>query len=405
MNTLFRTSLIGIALAGTTALPALADEISWIYCGDRIDPAHEKYIGEWNAANPDYPVVPELVGWAQCQDKATTLAAAGSPVGIAYVGSRTLKEFALNELIVPVPMTEEEKAAYYPNIVETVTFQDTQWGVPIAFSTKALYWNKDLFKEAGLDPETPPKTWAEEIEFAKTIKEKTGKAGYGLSAKTFDNTMHQFLHWVYTNNGKVIDAEDNIVLDSPQNLAALQAYKDITPWSVEGATAYEQNEMRAIFLDGQVGMLQAAVSTAFLLKDTDIDWGVTDLPLGPDAQGPGTLMITDSLVVFADTGVEEKATEFAKYITQPSIQEEYEAGGLAGLTPLRPSPAVDAMVEADPYWKPFVDGIEFGGPEPLFTDYKGLQNVMIEMVQSVVTGSAEPQAALTKAAEALEEYK
>lgn len=405
MNTILKRSLIGLALAGTTALPALAADITWIYCGDKIDPAHEKYIAEWNTANPDTPVVAEVVGWAQCQDKATTLAAAGSPAAMAYVGSRTLKEFALSDLIVPVPMTDEEKAAYYPNIVETVTFDDTQWGVPIAFSTKALYWNKDLFKEAGLDPEKPPTTWAEEIEYAKIIKEKTGKAGYGLSAKTFDNTMHQFLHWVYTNDGKITDAEGNIAIDSPQVLAALQAYKDITPYSVEGATAYEQNEMRAIFLDGQIGMLQAAVSTAFLSKDAGLNWGVTDLPLGPDAKGKGTLMITDSLAVFKDSGVEDKAIEFAKFITQPKVQEEYEAAGGAGLTPLRPSPAVDKLLADAPYWKPFVDGIEFGGPEPLFTDYKGLQNVMIEMVQSVVTGSAEPQAALTKAAGALEEYK
>ncbi|WP_328803833.1 extracellular solute-binding protein [Paracoccus xiamenensis] len=405
MNNNLKRSLIGLALAGTTALPAMAADISWIYCGDRLDAAHEKYIAEWNAANPDDQVKPEVVGWAQCQDKATTLAAAGSPAAIAYVGSRTLKEFALSDLIVPVPMTDEEKASYYPNIVDTVTFDDTQWGVPIAFSTKALYWNKDLFTEAGLDPEKPPTTWAEEIEFAKTIKEKTGKAGYGLSAKTFDNTMHQFLHWVYTNDGKITDAEGNIAIDNPQVLAALQAYKDITPYSVEGPTAYEQNEMRAIFLDGQVGMLQAAVSTAFLANDTDINWGVADLPLGPDAKGKGTLMITDSLAVFKDSGVEDKAIEFAKYITQPKIQEEYEAAGAAGLTPLRPGPAVDKLLADAPYWKPFVDGIEFGGPEPLFTDYKGLQNVMIEMVQSVVTGSAEPQEALTKAAGALEEYK
>ena len=405
MNTMLKRSLIGLALAGTTALPVLAEEISWIYCGDKIDPAHEKAIADWQAANEGWTVAVEVVGWAQCQDKATTLAAAGSPAGMAYVGSRTLKEFALNDLIVPVPMTEEEKAAYYPYIVDTVTFEDTQWGVPIAFSTKALYWNKGLFKEAGLDPETPPKTWAEEIEFAKVIKEKTGKAGYGLSAKTMDNTMHQFLHWVYTNNGQVIDAEGNITLDSPQVLAALQAYKDITPYSVEGATAYEQNEMRAIFLDGSIGMIQAAVGAAYLLKDTDIEWGVADLPLGPDAKGPGTLLITDSLAVFKGSGVEEKAIEFAKYVTSPEVQEPYEAGGLAGLTPLRPSPVVEEMVAANPYWQPFIAGIEFGGPEPLFTDYKGLQNVMIEMVQSVVTGAAEPQAALTKAAGALEEYK
>lgn len=401
------TMLAGsFALLASSALTTLAadQEISWIYCGDKIDPIHEKYIAEWEGKNEGWKVKPEVVGWEQCQDKATTLAVAGTPVAMAYVGSRTLKEFAQNELIVQVPMTDEEKASYYPNIVDTVTFDGTQWGVPIAFSTKALYWNKALFKEAGLDPETPPKTWEEEIAFAKQIKEKTGIAGYGLPAKTFDNTMHQFMHWVYTNNGKVIDG-DKIVIDSPEVLAALQAYKDITPYSVEGATAYEQNEIRAIFLDGKVGMIQAGSGAAYRLKDTKVEWGVAPLPKGPSAKGEGTLLITDSLAIFSGSGVEEKAIEFAKYITSTDIQHEYELQGGAGLTPLRPGAVVDKFVANEPFWKPFIDGIAYGGPEPLFTDYKGFQNVMIEMVQSVVTGKAEPADALKKAAADLEQYK
>ncbi|RVM32536.1 ABC transporter substrate-binding protein [Sinorhizobium meliloti] len=409
MTIAYKATFLTLALLGSTALGSVAaqaadQEISWIYCGDTIDPIHEKYIKEWEGKNPGWKVTPEVVGWAQCQDKATTLAVAGTPVGMAYVGSRALKEFAENELIVPVPMTEDEKKGYYPNIVDTVTFEGTQWGVPIAFSTKALYWNKDLFKQAGLDPEVPPKTWAEEIAFAKQIKEKTGIAGYGLPAKTFDNTMHQFMHWVYTNNGKVIDG-DNIVIDSPEVLAALQAYKDITPFSVEGATAYEQNEIRAIFLDGKVGMIQSGSGAAARLKETKVNWGVAPLPLGPSAKGDGTLLITDSLVVFKDTGVEEKAIEFAKFITSPGPQGEYELQGGAGLTPLRPSPKVDEFVKADPSWKPFIDGIAYGGPEPLFKDFKGFQNTMIEMVQSVVTGKAEPADAVKKAAADLEQYK
>ncbi|WP_027997757.1 ABC transporter substrate-binding protein [Sinorhizobium arboris] len=409
MTIAYKATCLTLALLGSTAFGSIAaqaadQEISWIYCGDTIDPIHEKYIKEWEGKNPGWKVTPEVVGWAQCQDKATTLAVAGTPVGMAYVGSRALKELAENELIVPIPMTGDEKKSYYPNIVDTVTFEGTQWGVPIAFTTKALYWNKDLFKQAGLDPEVPPKTWAEEIAFAKQIKEKTGIAGYGLPAKTFDNTMHQFMHWVYTNNGKVIDG-DNIVIDSPEVLAALQAYKDIIPYSVEGATAYEQNEVRAIFLDGKVGMIQAGSGAAARLKETKVNWGVAPLPLGPSAKGEGTLLITDSLVVFKDTGVEEKAIEFAKFITSPGPQGEYELQGGAGLTPLRPSPEVDEFVKADPSWKPFIDGIAYGGPEPLFKDYKGFQNTMIEMVQSVVTGKAEPGDALKKAAADLEQYK
>ena len=69
------------ALLASTALPGLAQDqvISWIYCGDTLDPVHIKYIAEWEAANEGWKVEPELVGWAQCQDKATTLAAAGRP--------------------------------------------------------------------------------------------------------------------------------------------------------------------------------------------------------------------------------------------------------------------------------------------------------------------------------------
>jgi len=398
--------MAGVAFA-VVALPGLASAedktITFISCGDKMQPAHAEFIKAWEGKHPGFKVAPEVVGWDQCQDKVTTLAAAGTPVGFAYVGSRTLKQFAANDLIVPIEYTDEEKKSYYPYIVETVTTDGKQWGIPVAFSTKSLYWNKDLFAQAGLDPEKPPTTFAEEIADAKQIKEKTGIAGFGVVAKTFDNTMHQFLHWVYSNNGSVIDADGKITLDSPQNLEALTALKDIVPYAEEGPTSYEQNEVRAIFLDGKLGMIQASVGAKNLLKDAKFKWGVTQLPQGPSAKGPGTLLITDSLAVFKGTGVEKEATDLAKFMTNPENQPVYEAQ--EGLTPLRPGPAVDKLVADDPNWKPFIDGISFGGPEPLFTDYKGLQNTMIEMVQSVVTGAAQPADALKKAAADLEQYK
>lgn len=402
-NSLLLASVLALSASTGLATATMAEDINLIVCGDLIEPTYVAYIDEWNKANADFPVVAEFVPWGQCQDKVTNLAAAGSPADIAYVGSRTLKQFALNDLIVPVPMTDEEKAAYYNFVPETVTFDGTQWGIPVAFSTKAMVWNKGLFKEAGLDPEKPPTTWAEELEAAKAITEKTDAAGFGLVAKTFDGSVHWFLHWIYTNGGSVIDADGNITLDSPQNLEALTAFKAMVPYSEEGPTAYEQNEVRAIFLDGKIGIFHAAVSIVDLVADTDIDLGIANLPLGPQAKGPGTLLITDLLAVFKGTGVEDKAIEFGKFLTSPERQWAYEQQ--FGLTPLRHLPEIDALVAEKPYWKYFIDSIEFGGPEPLFTDYVGFQNVMIEMIQSVVTGTAEPAAALTKAAADLEQYK
>ena len=394
-----------VALLATTAPhAAFADDkaVSMIQCGDTLAETYPDLIKQWEAKNPGYKVSVELVGWTQCQDKVTTLAAAGTPVALAYVGSRTLKQFADSDLIVPVTYTDAEKAAYYPHIIDTVTYNGQQWGIPTAFSTKALYWNKDLFKKAGLDPEKPPTTWDELYNDAKIIKDKTGVPGYGLPAKTMDNTMHQFLHYVYTNNGTVTDAQGNITLDSPENLAALEFYKKLVPVSEDGPSAYEQNDMTTLFSDQKVAMIeQGPWGRNQIAKG--VNWGVTLLPKGPSAKGPGTLLITDSLAIFKGTGVEDKAMDLAKWLTNPENQFAYEK--THGLTPLRPVAGVADLVKEDPTWKPFLDGIAFGGPEPLFKDYKGLQNAFITMVQSVVTGQAEPKDALAKAAADIKQYE
>ena len=149
-------------------------------------------------------------------------------------------------------------------------------------------------------------------------------------------------------------------------------------------------------------MIQARSGAKRLLKDAKFNWGVAPLPLGPHAKGPGTLLITDSLAVFKGTGVEDKATEFAKFITSTGQPAEYDEAR-AGLTPLRPS--ARRSTSSSPRIRTgsrSSTASPIGGPEPLFTDYKGFQNAMIEMVQSVVTGKAEPADALKKAAADLE---
>jgi multiple sugar transport system substrate-binding protein len=392
-----------VALLASTAMAVAEDKaVSMIQCGDAIAETYPDLIKAWEGKNPGYKVSVEMVGWAQCEGKVTTLAAAGTPVALAYIGSRNLKQLAASDLIVPVPYTDAEKAAYYPHIVDTVTFKGQQWGIPTAFSTKAIYWNKDLFTKAGLDPAKPPTTWDELYADAKQIKDKTGIAGYGLPAKTMDNTMHQFMHYVYTNNGSVIDADGKITLDSPQNLQALEFVKKLVDVSEDGPSAYEQNDMTTLFSDGKVAMIeQGPWGRNQIAKG--VNWGVAALPVGPQAKGPGTLLITDSIAVFKGTGVEAQAIDLGKWLTNPENQFTYEK--THGLTPLRPVDGVKDLVAQDASWKPFLDGIAFGGPEPLFLDVKGFQNAIIDMVQSVVTGTAQPKDALTKAAGAIEAFK
>ena len=144
--TLFRTtSLAGIAmlLAGATS----AAELTVINCGAGSSPgaaAQAKSIAEWEAATGNSVTV-EFVPWGQCQQKATTLAAAGNPPAISLFGSRTLKQLAANDLIIPFNLTDEELDSFPAPVIATTQFDGKTWGIPRAFSTKGLHWNRDLF--------------------------------------------------------------------------------------------------------------------------------------------------------------------------------------------------------------------------------------------------------------------
>jgi len=398
---------IGAMLLATTAGIAHADDaksMDMIVCGDNTTPGvpiQAAQIKEWEAANPGYTVNVEFVPWGQCEEKSLTLAAAGNPPALAYLGSRTLKQLALNGLIVPMNLTDAEKASYAAPILGTVTWKGQAWGLPRAFSTKALYWNKDLFKAAGLDPETPPKTWDEMLADAKAIKEKTPAAGVGLVAATFNNTMHQFLNYVYSNGGEVIDADGNIDFDSKNNVEAMQLMKDLTPYAEPGPTAYTREKLEPLFFNGQIGMYVSGPWEIAKIPDS-VHWGVTEMPHGPSGKS-GTLLITDSLAVFKNSGVSDQAVSLAKWLTSPEHQMPFDIA--EGWVPLRTGPETDKMIADNPAWGPFINSIPDGGPEPFVTDYKALQDTFAEAVQSVVLGQATAEDAVKKAAEDLEDVQ
>jgi multiple sugar transport system substrate-binding protein len=131
-------------ILATTALLALgtaaqaATELKFINCGGSDSDfvtTQAKHIAEWEAENPDYKVALEFIPWGQCQEKSITLAAAGNPVAMSYMGSRVLKQLADSELIRPMNLTDEQLASYSETVLRTVRIDDKIWGLPRAFST------------------------------------------------------------------------------------------------------------------------------------------------------------------------------------------------------------------------------------------------------------------------------
>lgn len=383
-------------LASTTlvVLPLYAqaaEELYIINCGADNEPqapVQQEHIDAWAAENPDYTVRVEFLPWEQCQEKTLTLAAAGTPPAAAYMGSRVLKQLASAEQIVPIELTADELASYEPSVISTVQFDGQTWGLPRAFSTKGLYWNKDLFAEAGLDMPEGPETFDDMLAAAKAVTENTDAAGFGLPAADMDNTFHEFLNFLYSNGGQVVNAAGEVVFDSPQNVETLAFYQELAKYAQEGPLAYDRGALEPLFKEGQIAMYTSAAFGRG--KAEGVNYGVTQIPAGPQGEH-STLLITDSLVVFKGTGLEEPTQNLIKYLTAPERQAAFDKAG--GWTPIRLDADTEALIAEDPTWKPFIDAIPTGGPEPLMTDYIAMQDIAIEAIQGVVLNEITPEEA------------
>jgi len=115
-------------------------------------------------------------------------------------------------------------------------------------------------------------------------------------------------------------------------------------------------------------------------------------------------LITDSIAVFNNTGVEEHAMALASIIS--SGDSQYSLDTDWGLTPIMQYPQIGKVAPYnEDYWMMFIDAIGDGGPEPLFVDYKAFQTVMNSMIQGSILGEGNAADLVAEAAEELEEYK
>jgi multiple sugar transport system substrate-binding protein len=407
----FNTLTLGAVLLGGSALGAMAQEgteLHFIMCGGEVREADQIVIDAFTAANPGVTVNMEAVEWGTCQDKSMQLAAAGDPPSIAYMGSRTLRQLANNGLIVPVTFAPEEEAVFQPGVLSTVSVGGQYWGIPHAFSTKALYINCNLVEAAGAEC-VAPTTWDEMIAMAAAVTDNTDAAGIGIAGKDFDNTMHMFLDFLYSNGGVVFDADGNPALDSQQTRETLQLYADLMPYMQSGPIEWERDQLRDLFNDGQIAMYVSG-PWGRGQHNEDINQLVVPVPHGPSGTN-GTILITDSIAVFSGSGHEELALELAKALTSGAAQ--YDLDSSWGLTPILDYEAIGAEalgVEKiwyvdDPFWEVFVAGISTGGPEPLVEDFKSLQAVFTNMVQGIMLDEGSVDELVTEAGEELAEVR
>jgi len=168
----FKVKCLALALGALSALSVSAQtRISMYYpvsVGGPLTQVVDKLVGEFQQANPDVKVEAIYAGnYDDARMKAMAALKAGTPVQTSVLFSIDLHELKDQGVIRPFDdfvKTAEDKAwlqGFYPALMENGRAEGKTWGIPFQRSTIVMFYNKDAFRQAGLDPEKAPRTWAE----------------------------------------------------------------------------------------------------------------------------------------------------------------------------------------------------------------------------------------------------
>ena len=273
-------------IAGTATYDTAADcdavvpndytgRVSYWYTGPfEADPliSHEMDAAFWEAFAETYPNIEtdvQSITYNELLDKfRTSLLGNAAPmvVRLQILGG---VEFAARGYLQPLAPEDigYTSADFWPGALKSVTWDGTGYGIPTNNETMAFIWNADIFERAGLDPESPPATWDDVVEYSRIIHEELGISGYGLVARqNAGNTPFRFMPQLWAYGGGALDeASDNptyqdIWVDNEGSIAALQAAYDmyVRDQSVPvSALTNTQAENQGPFIAGQLAMMIA----------------------------------------------------------------------------------------------------------------------------------------------------
>jgi multiple sugar transport system substrate-binding protein len=303
---------------------------------------------------------------------------------------------------------------FWPFTWQQTLYKDEPYGIPFETDVRVLYWNKNAFEEAGLDPNKPPKTWAELEEYANKLDKKNPDGSYariGFSP-LIGNIGPEI--WGYTNDVQWVTEDGKPSINDPK---AVETVEWIKKWIDRyGGWQNHQNFKAGFaappndaFMSGKVAMyvdINGYASTLNFFrprtknaegKDVDLQWGVSDLPYKTDkASWSGGFAL--SIPRGADGA--DAAWEFIKCATGPEAQASWARDTYA--MPANQAAAKDPTLLADPNWQMFVDAMSYTTGGNYLPQYPNWGQELGNRYEKVWTGELSPQDALQQAQQAVE---
>jgi multiple sugar transport system substrate-binding protein len=393
-------AIVGVALLASTALAGAATvRVTVAEYSAKTGPYFEKAASAFEAANPDIEIQIEVVPWEVLQQKLTTDISGNANADIAIIGTRWLIDFVEQEIAEPLDerMNAEFKGRFIETFLSPSVMNGKTYGLPIAASARAMYYNKDLFRRAGID--APPETWEELKADAAKIKALGDEVyGFGMQGKEIETDVY-FYYAMWSYGGDIIEEDGTSGLDSQAAIDAAKLYKSLIDEGLTqpGVTSLNREDVQNLFKQGKIGMMITAPFLASQIKEEapDLQYGVAPIPAGPGGDR-GTYGVTDSIIMFQNSENKDEAWKFLDFIFQPEQRIEFTKN--EGFLPVTQAEAQDPFFANDPDLKIFTDLLPNARFAPVLPGWEEVADLTSSALQRIYLGEAEPEASMKDAA-------
>lgn len=404
------------AFAATTATLLLfqagvasAGEVVW-WAPNWGQARAEELARKFEAENPDTKIRIEVTVSDGLQNRILVALQSGSPPELIDAQSgwnipyaNTGKLLALDEFVEKEGIDRDD---FHPVALKTATSDGKLYGIPYRIESHALIYSKNAYREAGLDPEDPPETWPELIDYAKKLTRTTeaGQQQYGFAITgggEIGNTVFRSLPFLWMNGGGILSEDlSEVIVNRPESVEAVKFYTDMFTEHGVSPPSTLQNDgtaNRRLFIAGAVAQYQSGQFDLGSIRqeNPEIEVGVGPLP-HPEGKQTAALAGGWNWIVPAEAANTEGALEFVAFLSEPD-----NMGFYTDTFPARTS-AMELPRFQAPELQGFKEMLPFARQPPPHPNWIQITQIYFNHVQEILLGDATPQEAMDAAAEEIE---
>ena len=338
------------------------------------------------AEHPGVTVSVTPVDWGQAVAKLQTAIAGKQTPDVSQMGTDMMGQFAATGALETVP-ANFDASTFFESAWNTNIVNKTVYGVPWYVETRVLYYRTDVAKKAGIT--APPATW-DDLTAMATAMQATGGAKWGISLGT--KNWQEYLPFLWSNGGAVMDDQGKFQLNSTQAVEALTYYASFFKSKLSPTSVPEGFDITPAFVAGTHPMFFSGPWHLGLLKDAggagfDTKWAIAPMPKKVSST---SFVGGANMVVFKNSPNKDLAWAFVQYLTSPKTQVAW-FGDVTDLPALKAAWTDPALAD-DPNVAMFGDQLKSTMAQPATATWSELATALNATLEKVTTGVMTPQA-------------